>query len=99
MSNDQLIEVILRKEVSDIKYIANKLNLHLQNLEPQFVVFEVVNSEGNISEKIQKETGFECYHKHPVQVMTASRGSNFIKVPKEKWNDKIKQQLLKYEDV
>lgn len=99
MSNEQLIEVILRKEVSDIQYITNKLNLHLQNLEPQFVVFSIVNSNGNITEQIQRETGFECYHKYPTQTMTSSRGTNYIKVPKEEWNNKIKQILLQYEDV
>lgn len=98
MSNDQLIEVILRREVSDIKYITNKLNIYLQNLEPQFVLFKIINSEGNIAERIQKETGFECYHKYPIQVMTASRGTNYIKIPVEEYTEELENKLKsKYE--
>lgn len=99
MTIPQLLEVILSKEDEEIKQLYLQLKAYLKSKEPKYFNISIINRNGNIAHKIQEETGFECEHKFPIQVMTASRGSNNIKIPAEQYTAELEKQLReKYED-
>ena len=99
MSDVKLINEILSHDLETVIQIRNLLTKYIESKEPKFVKIPVINSNGNIAEQIQKETGYECYHKYPIQVMTSSRGTNYIKVPLEKYSSKLEKELIEKYDV
>ena len=98
MTTKQLVEVILRKNLEEIEEIKKELDLYLYSKEQKYKTVEVITGDGNIAYQIQKDTGFECFHKYPVQVMTSSRGTNYIKIPVEKYTLELEQKLIKKYD-
>lgn len=98
MTTQQLVEVILRKDLKEIEEIKKELDLYLYSKEQKYRIVEVITGDGNIAYQIQKETGFECFHRYPIQQMTASRGTNYIKIPVEKYTPELEQQLKKYDN-
>lgn len=79
----------------------NNLIGHLKDLYSSkfyetYTVVEICNYKGNISHKIQEETGFECNHSGK----TGYVGYNRILIPKEKFTEKLKRELEdKYDNV
>ena len=98
MTTKQLVEVILRKNLEEIEEIKKELDLYLYSKEQKYKTVEVITGDGNIAYQIEKDTGFECFHKYPVHVMTASRGTNYIKIPVEKYTLELEQKLIKKYD-
>lgn len=98
MTKQQLVEVILRKDLKEIEEIKKELDLYLYSKEPKYRTIPIITGDGNIAYTIQKETGFDCFHKYPVQEMTACRGTNYIKIPVEKYTEELENKLKnKYE--
>lgn len=98
MTTQQLIEVILRKNLKEIEEIKKELDLYLYSKEQKYRTVEIITGDGNIAYQIQEETGFECFHRYPVQVMTSSRGTNYIKIPVEKYTKELEAKLKKKYD-
>ena len=98
MTTNQLVEIILRKDLKEIEEIKKELDLYLYSKEQKYRTVPIINRNGNISHTIQKETGFECFHKYPVQEMTASRGTNYIKIPAEKYTLQLEEELIEKYD-
>lgn len=95
MTTQQLVEVILQKDLKEIEEIKKELDLFLYSKEQKYRTVEIITGDGNIAYQIQKETGFECFHRYPAQVMTSSRGTNYIKIPVEKYTEEIENELKK----
>ncbi len=96
----QELESLLENQLSkktDQK-LSNLQGLIQDEFDKRYVTIQVCNANGNIASKIKEETGFECYHKYPIQYYTSGRGTNYIKIPAEKYSKKLEEQLIeKYE--
>lgn len=98
MTTQQLVEAILQKDLKEIKEIKKELDIYLYSKEPKYKTVPIITGDGNIAHQIQEETGFECFHKYPVQEMTACRGTNYIKIPVEEYTEELENKLkTKYE--
>lgn len=99
MTIQQHLEVILRKEDDEIKILYQQIGAYLESKEPKYRTIVIVNTNGNVAHQIQEETGFETFHKYPTQIMTSSRGSNYIRIPVEQYSAELEQKIkTKYED-
>ena len=84
--------------LDEISELRNDLrNIHSNKFHDSYVVVEVHNSAGNISSRIEAETKFECRH----SIMhTGTIGTNNILIPRELYNDSIREDLIsRYSNV
>lgn len=78
----------LRDELKDI---------YTTKFHDSYVVVEVYNSAGNISSLIEEETKFKCKH---TRIHTGTIGTNNILIPRELYNDSIREDLIsRYSNV
>ena len=66
----------------------------------RYVYIPIINKDGNISRKINEETGFDCFHRYAQQEYTSGIGTNYVKIPSGKFTEDLEKDLLKkYDDV
>lgn len=71
-------------------------SLRREKFNAKYTVVDVANFSGNISMKIQQETGFGCQHSGKSGYI----GINHIIIPKENYNIELEKELIaKYQNV
>jgi hypothetical protein len=84
------------KELSNSSAILKEM--YFDKFHNTFITVDIYNSKGNISSKIQEETGYQTYHES--SKLSCGIGTNVVLIPKELYTLEIKKELLdKYNNV
>ena len=94
MTNEEILNICDSKSITELRQLSKDIN-HLANekFNCAFEVVKVYSSTGNISEKISKETGFQCMHTRP-EGYSMGRGTNNIIIPKEVYTEELRKELI-----
>jgi len=93
IAKEEIVEVLKQLSLSDMNYVLD----HLKSIahDKFYATYRVVNvysGQVNISDRIFKETGFQCYHEP--SDLSAGRGTNVICIPHEKYSKELEKELL-----
>jgi len=70
--------------------IGNLRDIRTEKFHKEYEVIKIYNTRGNISETIQKETNFRCYHVGK----SGYCGTNTIIIPRNQYSEDLKSQLI-----
>ena len=85
--------------INELDYFIGRLqDIRNDKFHKQYKVVTVVNSNGNISNTIKNESGFQTKHYPVVQTLTSYCGHNDIYIPIDKYTKELEQQLIKNYD-
>ncbi len=99
MDKKSIIEEIKKLTLEDVSWILDWVKDIQSSKYDEKYIRVIIHPGENLTQKIKKETGFYCYHKHSVQQYTAGRGTHYIVIPKEQFTEELKKKLIeKYDD-
>lgn len=99
MTKEELLKEIKNLPLLDVKYLRDWCKeIYRDKYNETYETIRIHPGE-RIEELISKETGFYCYHEPCQSIYSAGRGTHIIVIPKEKFTEELKEELVKkYDD-
>lgn len=97
MDTESLLKQCEGATLKELDEIISELKIQRRDLFNSMYKIVEVFPGVRIEDKIEKETGFACYHK-PVEGYTMGRGTHCIVIPVEQYTEELKKKLVETYD-